>query len=268
MGNKNTPVKTQKAIEPEIMDEVTTVGAVVEPFSASKTVKELALACRDKLNMARRNNLRILWEIGSAVHLVLTNKKYGDSAIELFIAEMDDIAVQKKELYKWRQFYEMYNVEGVRRLMEYGNISWTSVSQLIRIKAPEARHMFEDALAKRQLRPSDLQDSVTKYNNKIAEANKTDNTDEATKGKNQKPDPKQAVKTPTVQNFRKLINYVNKIMEIIPSCIADVNNVQDLEENEDAYERTLDVFDEYNTNRRDKLSQILEALNNALDDNI
>jgi len=249
--------------EAEVAAEVTIVtDEIVEHIDTTIPFEDHINRFKKQINSSRKRNIKILWEMGSFVKLLKDEKVYGEKTVETFVEEMGDAVVSKSEAYKWAQFAERYTADDVNRILNMNNMSWAVVSNLIRVKSQDIRLMLEESIDKGEIKPSQVQEVVSNIRKE----------EEADGEENKTPDLKKAVENTNVNNcrasFKKVNIYINKILTLKENCAKDINDLGAILDDEEKYEKAVDVMDEFRNGLLPQLKKVLEELEHALNQTI
>ena len=179
--------------------------------------------------------------------------------MDKFVQAMGDDAVNIKEVYKWAQFAEAYDIEAVNRLLGMSNMSWSVVSNLIRVRDPEVRLALETQVDAGEVRPSKLQDVVSEYNKAIAQQRAASTTPASSS--------EQPQVNKCVANFRKLNNFLDSILTTAEPCAKDINDLSAILDNEKLYETAVAEMEAY-LGRLDSVRQVINGLEDQLNKTI
>lgn len=235
----------------------------VRHVDTSISFEEHVARFRSNIGSNRKRTIKTIWEIGAFICVLKDNKTYGGKTVESFIEAMDDEAVSKSEAYKWAQFAERYTVEQVNELLSYNNIGWGVVSNLIRVKNMEARKALEEKVHSGELSPGKIQDVVSSLNKQLEEATGGSDSDSKNKGS----------KGPglttnmCVANFKKVNNFLEKLLQSMDSCAKDIDDLSALLDDEARYEKAVDVMEEFQRllpGAIEKLKELEERLSKTI----
>ena len=180
----------------------------------------------------RKRGIKTIWEMGAFVCILKEKNSYGDKTVESFVEAMDDATVSSKEVYKWAQFAERYDLDQVNKLLSLNHIGWGVVSNLIRVKDEEARRMLEEKIDAGELAPGKVQEVVSNLN---ADLNSS-NTETPTS--NTKPTASQV--NPCTAGFNKINILLESLLTNTDTCAKDIQDLSAILSDEKRHEKAID----------------------------
>ena len=246
--------------EPEVVEAtivettelVPPVDNTAKAVDTSLSFEDHVARFRSTIENNRKRTIKTVWEIGAFVCILKDNKTYGGKTVEAFAEAMGDESVSTKEIYKWAQFAERYNLDQVNRLLALNNIGWGVVCNLIRVKNIDTRTMLENKIDTGEVAPGKIQDVVSKLNKATVEA-----PGEEQSGKGAKNSTADAIPVNNcLSAFKKMNNLLENILTAKDSCAKDITDLSAILDDEAKYEKAVDKMDEYKT----LLPMVIEAL--------
>jgi len=187
---------------------------------------------KEKIEGVSKVTLQLCWEMGEQVNLIKEQAVYGENTVDTFAETLGIPNINVKTLYRYGQFCQSYTRGELRQAMAKPHVGWGVVNKLISIRSKEDRTEFEDKLAAEKIKPSELDDKIGEYMNKLRSGS-SGKVKEA-KGK--------ATSRNFTRNAKRITGLLETIQPLLPLLEKDFADLSEIAGDEDKYGKALEAI--------------------------
>ena len=233
-------------------EEVTVVPSVLvveeEGKASFKSYNEMIEYFKNKIDSISKLTLVTCWEMGQEVNLIKKSAVYGQKTIENFATSLNIPDMNIKRLYRYAQFASEYTRDELDAAMNKKHVGWGVINKLISVKDKEDRTEFEDKIASEEIQPSKLDQEISEY--------MTDQSDDAEEGTTDTATTGTAARRSYMKHCKKGTTAIAILKDVIPLATKDIQDIDDIADNEDQYNKTLDAIYDF----REAVEEIMPLL--------
>jgi len=184
-----------------------------------------------------KSTLRVCWEMGYETNLIKEAAVYGEKTIENFAEQLELPDMNVKRLYRYAQFAKEYSRKELDSAMDKKHIGWGIINKLISVKDKEDRIDFENKIAEESIRPSELEQELSEYMNRLNPPEDGGGNTAPTEGTEEHSEARRSY----TNNCKKITATLEIIKNTIPLAAKDMTDLNEIAGNEEKYSKALDI---------------------------
>jgi hypothetical protein len=228
MGRKSSSSSVEVAEAPAAAAEVALVGTA--GGASFKDFPTMVSYFRERIENVSKITLEVCWEMGYEVNLIKEAAVYGEKTIENFAEQLSLPNMSVKTLYRYGQFAQSYTRAELKAALAKPHVGWGAINKLLSVHDKEDRTEFEDRLAAEELRPSDLDEEISKYQQEQRGEAASPGEAPSEKSRN------------FTKNPKKCLVALGILQEMLPLTIKDIEDLDEIAGDDKKYAKVLEVI--------------------------